>query len=265
MDTARRARGAFDSLSGEMHASVSGVLASDSRHLRDALLGRMRRASCSGARPEVALAGARRTSVAGRDTSGRMALGAFAGDDTRPRISPSVDVLDERLGNLGRIRRQRQCRYCSPQSGRLRLGHGCRGWRRHGELASPPATRTPTSMLARAQSSASTSRATYSGRVRRRHGRSIPLCALREGVDMNSIDKRARRWCSPASASGSWRRLPGANTGRLVAERLPGTDQATAGAGSPSPASCGFTSEPTAARKTVRLPRWRPPASNDVV
>jgi autotransporter-associated beta strand protein len=102
MGTAEQAREAFDALSGEMHASVSGVLASDSRYLREALLGRMRRASYSSDPDQkVALAGAEETSVAARDTSGRMALGAVAGDDTGAAYPNPLTFWTRGLGSWG--------------------------------------------------------------------------------------------------------------------------------------------------------------------
>ena len=44
MSSAPQARQAFDALSGELHASTAGVLVDDSRYVRDAVLGRLRRA-----------------------------------------------------------------------------------------------------------------------------------------------------------------------------------------------------------------------------
>jgi outer membrane autotransporter protein len=46
--TASGARQAFDALSGEIHATVSGTLADDSRYVREAVLGRLMQASHSG-------------------------------------------------------------------------------------------------------------------------------------------------------------------------------------------------------------------------
>ena len=56
VSTAEGARQAFDALSGEVHASVPGVLVEDSRYLRNAVLGRLRQAPFdSGVGPMAAL------------------------------------------------------------------------------------------------------------------------------------------------------------------------------------------------------------------
>jgi len=47
--TASGARQAFDALSGEIHATVAGTLADDSRYVREAVLGRLMQANYSGA------------------------------------------------------------------------------------------------------------------------------------------------------------------------------------------------------------------------
>ncbi len=74
--TASGARQAFDALSGELHATVSGVLVQDSRFVRDAILGRLVQASYAGGPDQnVALATGGPTSIAARDMNGRMALG----------------------------------------------------------------------------------------------------------------------------------------------------------------------------------------------
>ena len=79
--TADGARQAADALSGEVHATLSGVLMDDSRYVRDAVFGRLRQASYAGAssEPTVGLGAGGPTTVAALDTSGRMALGG--GDD----------------------------------------------------------------------------------------------------------------------------------------------------------------------------------------
>ena len=56
--TAPQARAAFDALSGEIHATVSGVLADDSRYLREAILGRLVQATYTGNANQVASLGA---------------------------------------------------------------------------------------------------------------------------------------------------------------------------------------------------------------
>jgi outer membrane autotransporter protein len=61
------AREAFDALSGEVHASVSGVLADESRYVRDAMLGRLTQASYTGRSGQVASLGAGGPQVAALD------------------------------------------------------------------------------------------------------------------------------------------------------------------------------------------------------
>ena len=56
--TAEGARQAFNALSGEIHASVEGVLADDSRYLREAILGRLMQASHTKGDGQVASLGA---------------------------------------------------------------------------------------------------------------------------------------------------------------------------------------------------------------
>jgi outer membrane autotransporter protein len=72
--TADGARQAFDALSGEIHASVSGVLADDSRYVREAILGRLTQATYTGGNGQVASLGASGPQVASLDTRA-MALG----------------------------------------------------------------------------------------------------------------------------------------------------------------------------------------------
>ena len=74
--TAAGARQAFDALSGEVHATVSGVLADESRYVRDAILGRLTQASY--ARPgQVASLAAGGPQVASLDAQA-MSLGSGA-------------------------------------------------------------------------------------------------------------------------------------------------------------------------------------------
>jgi len=56
--TEEGARQAFDALSGEVHATVSGVLADDSRYVREAILGRLMQAGAAGNNQVAALAAA---------------------------------------------------------------------------------------------------------------------------------------------------------------------------------------------------------------
>ncbi len=84
------AQQAFDALSGEMHASVSGVLANDSHYVRDAIFGRLIQASYTGAGGEqaVAFGAAGPTTVATLNAGGRMSLGAGIGDGIDPDSVP---------------------------------------------------------------------------------------------------------------------------------------------------------------------------------
>jgi len=73
--TAEGARQAFDALSGEIHATVSGVLADDSRYVREAVLGRLMQANVTGAgNTQTAALAAAGPQVASLDSSA-MALG----------------------------------------------------------------------------------------------------------------------------------------------------------------------------------------------
>lgn len=66
--TAAQARQAFDTLSGELHASTAGVLVDESRDLRDAVLGHLRRASFDNAAGGTASRDARAEVLAGAET-----------------------------------------------------------------------------------------------------------------------------------------------------------------------------------------------------
>jgi outer membrane autotransporter protein len=68
------ARQAFDALSGEIHATVSGTLADDSRYVREAVLGRLMQASHTGADTQVAALAHAGPQVASLDANA-MALG----------------------------------------------------------------------------------------------------------------------------------------------------------------------------------------------
>lgn len=82
--TAEGARQAFDALSGEIHATVSGVLADDSRYLREAVLGRLKQATYTGADPsQTAALGLSGPRLAALDASA-MALGHDAKSFTPP-------------------------------------------------------------------------------------------------------------------------------------------------------------------------------------
>ena len=96
--TAAGARQAFDALSGEIHASVAGMLADDSRYVREAILGRLMQATYTEQRRRVRFA-CRRRSASGfarliRDGAGlrRQVLAAAA---------CAARVLDACLRRLG--------------------------------------------------------------------------------------------------------------------------------------------------------------------
>jgi outer membrane autotransporter protein len=72
--TEQGARQAFDALSGELHATVAGTLADDSRYVRDAMLGRMMQATYSDGAGEFASLAAAGPQVASLDGQA-MALG----------------------------------------------------------------------------------------------------------------------------------------------------------------------------------------------
>lgn len=82
--TADGAREAFNALSGEIHASIGGVLVNDSRYLRDAIYARLLQVFyLGGGFAQVALATGGPTAVAQAEdplTAGRMALGATSTD-----------------------------------------------------------------------------------------------------------------------------------------------------------------------------------------
>ncbi len=72
--TAEGARQAFDALSGEIHATVLGTLARDSRYVRDAMLGRLMQAGHMGGDTQTASLAAAGPQVASIDSQA-MALG----------------------------------------------------------------------------------------------------------------------------------------------------------------------------------------------
>ncbi|MEP9385974.1 autotransporter domain-containing protein [Mesorhizobium sp. KR9-304] len=78
------ARYAFDQLSGEIHASVAGLLLDDSRHVREAALGRLREGSGSGERSVWAQAYGAQTDLDGDGNAADFdydSAGIFAGLD----------------------------------------------------------------------------------------------------------------------------------------------------------------------------------------
>ena len=72
--TAEGARQAFDALSGEIHATLPGVLADESRYVRDAILGRLTQATYTNSTGQVASLGAGGPQVVSLDSQA-MALG----------------------------------------------------------------------------------------------------------------------------------------------------------------------------------------------
>jgi outer membrane autotransporter protein len=72
--TAEQARQAFEALSGGVHASVSGILADDSRYVREAVLGRLMQASHTNNAGQLASLGAGGPQVASLDSQA-MAVG----------------------------------------------------------------------------------------------------------------------------------------------------------------------------------------------
>ena len=86
--TAEGARQAFDALSGEIHATISSVLADDSRYVREAILGRLMQASY--ANGQVAFLGAGGPQVASLDSQA-MTRGyddkSFAAPSPAPRLA----------------------------------------------------------------------------------------------------------------------------------------------------------------------------------
>ena len=79
------ARQAFDALSGEVHATVAGVLVNDSHFMRDAILARLVQAhhSAPGATSFAALGAAGPTAIAASERAAKMSLGMGPGDATR--------------------------------------------------------------------------------------------------------------------------------------------------------------------------------------
>jgi len=86
--TAEGARQAFDALSGEIHATVAGTLADDSRYVREAVLGRLMQANVTGGgNSQVAALAAAGPQVASLD-SNAMALGYGGKSLSAPAASP---------------------------------------------------------------------------------------------------------------------------------------------------------------------------------
>lgn len=87
--TADGARAAFDALSGDVHATLGGLLVENTQYMRDALLARMQQAFHSGT---AALGNGGPVTVAA-NTAGRMALGAGDGTSETYRAPAPRDGL----------------------------------------------------------------------------------------------------------------------------------------------------------------------------
>jgi outer membrane autotransporter protein len=83
------ARQAFDALSGEVHATVSGVLADESRYVREAVLGRLMQASYTASSGQVASLGAGGPQVASLDSQ---AMGLGQDDKSLAPAQASPDL-----------------------------------------------------------------------------------------------------------------------------------------------------------------------------
>jgi len=99
--TVEGARQAFDALSGEIHATLPGILADDSRYVREAVLGRLMQANAtSGSHTQVASLGAAGPQVASLDANA-MALGSkFLGEDM-PAPGPDLAFWTRAYGAWG--------------------------------------------------------------------------------------------------------------------------------------------------------------------
>ena len=87
--TEQGARQAFDALSGEIHATVAGTLADDSRYVRDAVLGRLMQANSTGGNAQMAALAAAGPQVASINAN-TMALGY---DDKSLGAPPAPEPL----------------------------------------------------------------------------------------------------------------------------------------------------------------------------
>ena len=97
--TAAGARQAFNALSGEIHATVPGLLADESRYVREAVLGRLMQASYTNGVGEVASLGAAGPQVASLDNQA-MALG-YDDKSFAPLPSPGPAFWTRAFGAWG--------------------------------------------------------------------------------------------------------------------------------------------------------------------
>lgn len=98
--TASGARQAFDALSGEVHATLPGVLADDSRYLREAILGRLMQATYTNNASQVASLGASGPQVASLDAQA-MSLGAAGDGYAAPAYGPGLAFWTQGFGAWG--------------------------------------------------------------------------------------------------------------------------------------------------------------------
>lgn len=99
--SAAEANGAFNALSGEIHATVAGVLADDSRYLREAILGRLVQAGAAGSGDaELASLAAAGPQVAALDRNA-MALGSDAASEEMSAPRGTLAVWTRAYGAWG--------------------------------------------------------------------------------------------------------------------------------------------------------------------
>lgn len=115
--TTASARHAFNALSGEVHASVAGVLLDDSRYLRGAVLGRLRQAPY--AEGPLAAFGVGGPMLAYEQPQPPVHAANFPFKGGARSVAPlRTDLLVAGLRCLGHLRRQSQCRHHRSQSRR---------------------------------------------------------------------------------------------------------------------------------------------------
>jgi uncharacterized protein with beta-barrel porin domain len=98
--TAAGARQAFDALSGEIHATLPGVLADDSRYLRESVLGRLAQATYINDASQVASLGTAGPQVASLDAKA-MALGYDDKSLAPPAYGPGLAFWARGYGAWG--------------------------------------------------------------------------------------------------------------------------------------------------------------------
>jgi autotransporter-associated beta strand protein len=122
--SAAEANGAFNALSGEIHATVAGVLADDSRYLREAILGRLVQAGAAGSGDaELASLAAAGPQVAALDRNA-MALGSDAASEEMSAPRGTLAVWTRAYGAWGDFDGNLNAAGAERDSRRLRLRHG---------------------------------------------------------------------------------------------------------------------------------------------